>query len=187
MASMVQSVHDVAGEIRRRLAGVGELKLHKLLYYAQGHHLATFGEPLFRETISAWDMGPVVGTLWYMDRNNVAPTPEAPLGEAELNTVGYIISRYGGLTGNDLTHLTHTEPPWRNADQRRQAGTSVPIDSEDMRQHFASAARDDDEEGPLLDSEMLKQILNGAEERLARSVQPDSIEDLTERLEKLRG
>jgi uncharacterized phage-associated protein len=38
-------------------------KLHKLLYYCQGHHLATFGLPLFDESISAWDMGPVVGTL----------------------------------------------------------------------------------------------------------------------------
>ena len=52
------SAHSVAVELRHRLPGVGVKKLHKLLYYCQGHHLATFGLPLFSESISAWDMGP---------------------------------------------------------------------------------------------------------------------------------
>jgi len=59
---------DVAAEIRRRLPGVGVKKLHKLLYYCQGHHLAAFGAPLFSQSISAWDMGPVVGELWHEEK-----------------------------------------------------------------------------------------------------------------------
>ena len=35
-------------------------KLQKLLYYAQGHHLAEFGEPLFEDDFMAWEQGPVV-------------------------------------------------------------------------------------------------------------------------------
>ena len=35
-------------------------KLQKLLYYAQGHHLAEFGEPLFEDDFIAWEQGPVV-------------------------------------------------------------------------------------------------------------------------------
>lgn len=35
-------------------------KLQKLLYYAQGHHLAEFGEPLFEDDLIAWEQGPVV-------------------------------------------------------------------------------------------------------------------------------
>src|SRR5262249_49336794 len=61
---MAVSARDVAPALRERLPDLGTVKLHKLLYYCQGHHLAIFGEPLFSETISAWDMGPVVGTLW---------------------------------------------------------------------------------------------------------------------------
>jgi uncharacterized phage-associated protein len=61
------SAHDVAREIRKRMPGVPVKKLHKLLYFSQGHHLATFRVPLFAETISAWDMGPVVGRLWHRE------------------------------------------------------------------------------------------------------------------------
>ena len=62
------SARDVAAVLRDRLPGLGTTKLHKLLYYCQGHHLAAFGEPLFAETISAWDNGPVVGTVWRAEK-----------------------------------------------------------------------------------------------------------------------
>jgi uncharacterized phage-associated protein len=61
---MAVPARAIAAALRERLPDIGSVKLHKLLYYCQGHHLATFGEPLFSETISARDMGPVVGTLW---------------------------------------------------------------------------------------------------------------------------
>ncbi len=61
MPSEPFQARDVAAAIRRRLPAVGARKLHKLLYYAQGHHLAAFGQQLFVQSISAWDMGPVVG------------------------------------------------------------------------------------------------------------------------------
>jgi uncharacterized phage-associated protein len=81
---------QVAAELRRRLPGVGVKKLHKLLYYCQGHHLATFDEPLFIESISAWDMGPVVGQLWKSEKDHGIAVEDAVLDEAVLNTVGYV-------------------------------------------------------------------------------------------------
>ncbi|HEY6595845.1 MAG TPA: type II toxin-antitoxin system antitoxin SocA domain-containing protein [Asanoa sp.] len=57
------SAHDVAAVLRARQPALGTKKLHKLLYYCQGHHLAAFGSPLFAESIGAWDMGPVVESL----------------------------------------------------------------------------------------------------------------------------
>jgi hypothetical protein len=99
MAGGPVSAHDVAAEIRRRLPGVPTKKLHKLLYYCQGHHLGTFGAPLFTETISAWDMGPVVGELWYREGRREPLPSGRELTEAQLNTVGYVLSRYGALTG----------------------------------------------------------------------------------------
>jgi uncharacterized phage-associated protein len=96
---MSLSAHDVAAVLRDRLPGVPTKKLHKLLYYCQGHHLATFDKPLFSETISAWDMGPVVGTLWYAEKQGEVPRAPRQLDEAQLNTIGYVLSRYGSLTG----------------------------------------------------------------------------------------
>lgn len=119
--------HYVAAELRRRLPGVGVKKLHKLLYYCQGHHLATFDEPLFNESISAWDMGPVVGQLWRSEKDHGIATADAVLDEAVLNTVGYVVSRYGALTGNDLERLTHSEDPWIDADSKRDKGGTIRI------------------------------------------------------------
>jgi uncharacterized phage-associated protein len=142
------SAADVAAELRRRLPGLAVKKQHKLLYYCQGHHVAAFGEPLFAETISAWDMGPVVGQLWYEEREGTASPSGATLEEAELNTIGYVISRYGGLTGADLERLTHAEPPWQEADKARQPKDSAKIPLESLRAYFGSAASREDEEPP---------------------------------------
>ncbi|MGH3907861.1 MAG: Panacea domain-containing protein [Pseudonocardiaceae bacterium] len=96
---MTLSAHDVAAVLRDRLPGLPTKKLHKLLYYCQGHHLAAFDESLFGESISAWDMGPVVGTLWYEEKQGAAPRTRHEMNEAQLNTIGYVLSRYGALTG----------------------------------------------------------------------------------------
>jgi uncharacterized phage-associated protein len=150
IATMTASAHDVAAALRERLPGIGVKKLHKLLYYAQGCHVASLSRPLFSESIRAWDMGPVVAELW-RDEDRGEPLPEPhKLGEAELNTVGYVASRYGRLSGNQLERLTHTEQPWQAGDARRKVGDSDRIELEWIRNHFvAEAANDADEEGGL--------------------------------------
>jgi uncharacterized phage-associated protein len=146
------SAHDIAAELRRRLPGLGAKKLHKLLYYSQGHHLATFGTPLFTETVFAWDMGPVVGTLWHQEKAGPPPETTSELSEAALNTVGYVLSRYGALTGSDLERLTHSEPPWLQANLRRSPGTAAKIPHESLIAFFANDSSDDgDDETPLPD------------------------------------
>lgn len=43
---------------------ITNLKLQKLLYYLQGHWLATFDGPLFGDKIEAWRYGPVVPSVY---------------------------------------------------------------------------------------------------------------------------
>lgn len=47
---------------RNREAGdtISNLKIQKMLYYAQGYSLALFNKPLFDDRIEAWKHGPVV-------------------------------------------------------------------------------------------------------------------------------
>jgi uncharacterized phage-associated protein len=176
---------DVAEELKRRLPGLGLKKQHKLLYYCQGHHLGAFGEPLFDDTISAWDMGPVVGQLWFEQREGTAAPSGAELTEAQLNTIGYVISRYGGLTGADLERLSHAEPPWQEADRMRHPRTSAKISVESMRAYFSSsvAAGDDDDDAPLPDAEAvaewLGRVSGGPRESSGR---PDTVESLRTRV-----
>src|SRR5262245_19575381 len=43
---------------------ISNLKMQKLLYYAQAWHLVFFNKPLFKEEIEAWDLGPVVSEAY---------------------------------------------------------------------------------------------------------------------------
>lgn len=115
---MPVSAHDVARELRRRLPGAGTVKIHKLLYFAQGWHLAWFSHALFHESIEAWNNGPVVADLWHAENKN-RPVPQPiPLAESEMGTVGYVVARYGSLNGQDLIRLTHNEGPWVELSER---------------------------------------------------------------------
>ncbi|KLL11543.1 MULTISPECIES: Panacea domain-containing protein [Protofrankia] len=183
---MTVSARDVASILRARLPGLGTKKLHKLLYYCQGHHLATFDRPLFNETISAWDMGPVVGQLWREEKDGQPRPPgRAELGEAELNTIGYVLSRYGALTGRDLEVLSHGELPWHAADLKRRPGASVSITLESMREYFATAgAPDGTEDEPLLDSAAVAHWLSDAADRRQGPEHPDDLNELRARLEQ---
>jgi uncharacterized phage-associated protein len=114
---MPVSAHDVAEELRRRLPDVGVLKLHKLLYYAQGWHLIWADRPLFREPIVAWVNGPVVRELWVDERHERGrPRPQGLDGD-ELRTIEYVVERYGRFSGKDLIRLTHAEDPWRDVSE----------------------------------------------------------------------
>ena len=44
---------------------VNNLKLNKLLYYAQAWHLGRYGEPLFPEKFQAWSTGPIIPALYW--------------------------------------------------------------------------------------------------------------------------
>jgi uncharacterized phage-associated protein len=177
------SARDVAAVLRSRLPGLPSKKLHKLLYYCQGHHLAAFDEPLFVETISAWDMGPVVPTLWHEEREGYRPEAIVTLTEAQLNTVGYVISRYSGLTGQDLENLSHGEAPWQLANRGRRPRDSVRIEHEWIKGYFATnGSAGDAEEEALFDSESVTQWLLDAQHRRKDPLRPDSPEVIRARL-----
>jgi hypothetical protein len=65
-----------------------------LLHCCQGHHLATFGEPLFADAATVCE---------------ISRTTTADLGEAELNTVGYVLSRLGHLSEDELEHVVNCD------------------------------------------------------------------------------
>lgn len=156
---MTASVRDVAAAIRERLPDAGTTKLHKLLYKCQGHHLAWFGEPLFREDIQAWDLGPVVADLWHAEkRAGIQPGNPKAIGEAGLGTVGWVCARYGQLTAQNLINMTHDESPWQVADADRIPGARALIELTWIKHFFSQP----DEDEPRADSEAVRRILVAA-------------------------
>jgi hypothetical protein len=146
--------------------------------------MGSFGVPLFAESISAWDMGPVVGELWYREEHDQPAPPRRELTEAQLNTIGYVLSRYGMLTGRDLEVLTHSQTPWQLADRTRRPGGSVRIDPEWIRDFFA---HDHEEDEVPLDSAAVGSLLAGAGKRREDHLRPDSREEIQARLAGIGG
>lgn len=177
------SASDVATELRRRLPGLPTKKLHKLLYYCQGHHVAAFDEALYVETVSAWDMGPVVGQLWKAESSepSVREPGEVALTESQLNTIGYVVSRYGALSGRDLETLSHNEAPWRDANLRRRPGSSEKISLESMREFFRATA-DDEGDDVVPDNNAVSEWLGNVQGPPATPAVPDSVAELKSRL-----
>lgn len=103
---------DDAGEL------VSNLKLQKLLYYAQGHAVAMNGpdSPLFNDRIFAWKHGPVVKTVYnyYADFQNGALPREAPpqLDGSTRDFLNEIYRVYGRFSAWALREMTHREQPW---------------------------------------------------------------------------
>jgi uncharacterized phage-associated protein len=139
------SATDVAHVLRQLLPGLSARKLHMLLYYCQGRHLASHGVQLFADAIAAWDQGPVVGALWFAESYGSSPQALRTLHEAQLATVSDVVRRYGALSLRDLESLTRNESPWLLADVSRVAGTSAPIRVDWIRAHFLAAELDDEE------------------------------------------
>jgi len=182
---MTVSAHDVAREVRRRLPSAGAVKIHKLLYYCQEWHLAWTGAPLFGQEIEAWANGPVVADLWHdEDKAREAPPP-ADLPEDALETVGYVVSRYGRLSGKELIRLTHGERPWLDVSES-DAWRSPVISHEALAQFFAA---DDERAGldAVFDAAWAdpatRPVLEGATRRPERAAStPDDPAEIERRL-----
>lgn len=140
------NVHNVADYFRALtdpLAGevITHLKLQKLVYYAQGFHLALFNEPLFEERIEAWRHGPVVPELYHTlkeYKDEIIPPPEDFEADDVLTQPAQVLldevySVYGQFSAWKLREMTHDEAPWRDADAR---GTNEEISHEALRQFF---------------------------------------------------
>jgi len=125
---------------------ISNLKLQKLLYYAQAWHLALYGNPLFDERIEAWVHGPVVPPVYGAYKGWAwQPIQENPenfdLGGSEGH-VDEVLDVYGGISAYDLEKLTHSEEPWINA--RRgipmdQSSNAI-ISQDDMREFYSRMA-----------------------------------------------
>ncbi|MBW4552995.1 MAG: DUF4065 domain-containing protein [Aphanocapsa sp. GSE-SYN-MK-11-07L] len=101
---------------------ISNLKLQKLVYYAQGFHLALYDEPLFEERIEAWTHGPVVPDLYSAYKHlglNAIPRPTdldfSVYDERTRELLDEVYQVHGQFSAWKLCNMTHDEPPWKNA------------------------------------------------------------------------
>ena len=124
--------------------GISNLKLQKLVYYAQGFHMAITGTPLFGESIQAWAHGPVVPALYHEFKNNGSNLIPPPVGfnaeenftVEQIDLLNEVNNVFGQFSAWRLREMTHQEAPWLAHEE-----TADEISVEEMRQYFVTRLR----------------------------------------------
>jgi uncharacterized phage-associated protein len=141
---------------------ITQMKLHKLLYFAQGWNLAILDVELFKDEIQAWQYGPVVPSIWYEFQDfgarpitrkakryyverGVQFTPK--VGDLDGDTrqiLDRVWGEYGALTAGQLSRMTHESgTPWAKTRERCQQGSfdsEIPIEA--IKEYFTAQMQD---------------------------------------------
>jgi len=102
---------------------ITNLKIQKLLYYAQAWHLVYFRKPLFIENVEAWDFGPVIHEAYnhfkkFGSRSiRYKETGEEKSGfnKNQLMFLKDLYDVFIKYAAHELVNMTHNEEPWRKA------------------------------------------------------------------------
>lgn len=109
------NTHEEFGE------NMTNLRLQKLVYYAQGFNLAWYGRPLFLQPLEASAHGPVVRELYCHYQQFGAqplPTPAgfdaASIDDQTRGLLEEVFQVYGQYSAWGLRNLSHEETPWKD-------------------------------------------------------------------------
>ena len=125
-----------------REAEMTNMKVQKLLYYAQSLHLALYDVPLFSDEIQAWRHGPVCPPAYRLyndfEAQQLPPPTKDFLGrippEAQ-KLLEEVWDYFGDYHAYQLSGMTHLEFPWKKARKGlpASAASKEPIALEDMK------------------------------------------------------
>lgn len=130
-------------------APVTQMKLQKMVYFAQGIHLAVHGVPLIDDIIQAWKYGPVIPSIYqaYKSYGSSKITDTYRImgkyNDVELlyldnitkNTIDYTWSELKDTDVNQLTNWTHREgSPWKQI--FREGVSEIVIPNSSIQKYF---------------------------------------------------
>lgn len=125
---------------------ITNLKLQKLVYYAQGFHLALFDKVLFNEKILAWRHGPVVREVYdefkeYKDQpikfSNAFNEVMEKFFDEQKDFLSEVYQVYGQYTAWRLRDMTHEESPWIEASRKvKEPQENIEITPEALTSFF---------------------------------------------------
>lgn len=103
-------------------SSITPLKLQKLIYYAQGWHMAFFDKPLFDSDLQAWIHGPVSPEIYYRYQNykyneieKVDFDYSSVFDAEQIQLLNKIYDVYGVFDAILLKEMTHKDRPWKKA------------------------------------------------------------------------
>ena len=129
---------------------ITNLKLQKLVYYAQAWFLALYEEPLFNDEFQAWVHGPVNTNLYHRFKDArwqpincdpfYSPDSEPNLPQKVKAHLDEIIDVFFDYSAHTLERMTHNEDPWINARQGlpQSVASNNIISKSDMMNYYKS-------------------------------------------------
>ncbi|NEO58998.1 MAG: DUF4065 domain-containing protein [Moorea sp. SIO4G2] len=146
-------------------AEMTNMKLQKLLYYAQSLHLALYDQPLFDEQIQAWRYGPVCPRAYRFYSEFEAkqlPIPKkdflSNIPDDKIKLLEETWEYFGSYHAFRLSNMTHGEFPWQKARKGlpSDASSTEPIILEDMKALGKKKLDEIEREHPAYESVMSK-------------------------------
>ena len=94
-----------------------ELKLQKLMYFAQRESFALTGKELFASDFEGWIHGPVLPELRYYFEQDYVPYngDSSTLNETDKYVIESVIHKYGQYDAWYLRNLSHEERSWQKS------------------------------------------------------------------------
>mgnify|MGYP001132163261 CR=1 FL=1 len=117
MERIIDVAQFIFEEYRKRTGcTINEMKLHKLLYFAQRESYAIMNEPLFEEKFEGWKYGPVctVVRAKFSEADGIVSNTQ-PVSDESAYILNNIIEQYGSYESWALSKLTHKEISWQNS------------------------------------------------------------------------
>lgn len=115
---------------------IGEMKLHKLLYFTQRESLIRKGEPMFEEQFLAWRYGPVMVSIRSVYASDqLKDLPSDDFLEQYKDVFDFVFLNYAPKDAWSLSYLSHAEISWKKArkDLLPEQNGNEPLKIEDIR------------------------------------------------------
>lgn len=119
---------------------VSNLRLQKLLYFIQAQFLVTNHSACFSDTMEAWDLGPVVPSVYHEYKAFGSSSLPRSLSRGAVNIstedrslINRILDKCSRYSTTSLVSMTHRQQPWKTAYERRYDNT---ISLQSMRSFF---------------------------------------------------
>lgn len=137
MVSVIKVASYIADRYQKDFGEkIGEMKLHKLLYFTQRESLIRKGEPMFEEQFLAWRYGPVMVLIRNAYANDqLKDWPSDEFVEKYKDVFDFVFLNYAPKDAWSLSYLSHAEISWKNArkDLLPEQNGNEPLKIEDIR------------------------------------------------------
>ena len=123
---------------------ISNLKLQKILYFIQADYIANTSRLCFRDSIEAWDFGPVVSSIYglykiygsaeipYDGSNSIIKDIKLP----DQKRIREIVDKCSKYSASTLVAITHKQAPWKLAYRRYENNEITPAS---IKEYFAKA------------------------------------------------